>query len=106
MLGWELLEVESQPVENIFKLMHETTGSNLPDKVAYCIATGKEVHGDRQSVLINRVGEEINIDEQVSPIFGSDGHCSGVVIIFRDITEPSPHFSPPIYCGGAMRYLT
>jgi diguanylate cyclase (GGDEF)-like protein/PAS domain S-box-containing protein len=86
MLGWRLQEIEYQPVATIFKLVHETSGRKLPDKVAKCIATRKEINGNRQSVLISRTGEEISIDEQISPIIGGDGQCSGVVIIFRDIT--------------------
>src|SRR5690606_23604989 len=38
------------------------------------------------SILVQKDGGEIAIDDSAAPIRGSDGHLVGVVLVFRDVS--------------------
>jgi len=39
------------------------------------------------TILVSRAGTSIPIDDSGAPILGSDGKFSGVVLVFRDVSE-------------------
>ena len=57
---------------------------NPIDKV---LREGMVVGLANHTVLIRKDGSEVSIDDSGAPIKGKDGKTTGVVLIFRDITE-------------------
>jgi PAS domain S-box-containing protein len=82
--GWSAEEVTGQPLENVFRIIHEETG--LPAESPLRMIMRDGVTGDlaRRAVLLARDGRQIPIAESGSPIRDDAGQISGVVLVFRD----------------------
>ena len=71
----------------MFVVINESTRTKVDDPVAKVLNSGHVVGLGNHTVLINRAGREIPIDDSAAPIHGDKGELLGVVLIFRDITE-------------------
>lgn len=85
--GWPLAEAQDQPFAHIFQIIHETTRQPAENPVARVLQEGIVVGLANHTLLITRDGREIPIDDSASPILDDQGNCTGVVLVFRDITE-------------------
>ena len=85
--GWTLRESLGKPVTKIFKIVNEQTHKPLENPVARVLKEGVIVGIGSHSVLITKDEKEIPIDDSVAPIKDVKGNITGVVLIFRDITE-------------------
>jgi PAS domain S-box-containing protein len=83
--GWEAWE--GQAVTDVFRIRDETSGHAGKDPVRKVLSEGKVVGLENHTVLVKRSGETVPIDDSAAPIFGADGQITGVVLVFRDITE-------------------
>ncbi len=83
--GWSNQEAHGQALERVFRVIHEETREPVEDAVAQCLAHGMAVHMTAQSVLLNRQGEEIAIEDSASPIRDHDGVVIGCVMVFHDV---------------------
>lgn len=62
------------------------------------------------TILVTKNGQDIAIDDSGAPIFGPDGALTGIVLVFRDVTEQraaqrASARSPPSLSSRAMRLL-
>lgn len=85
--GWPLAEAQGQPFANIFQIIHETTRQPAENPVERVLQEGIVVGLANHTLLLSRDGQEIPIDDSASPILDDQGNCTGVVLVFRDITE-------------------
>jgi PAS domain S-box-containing protein len=85
--GWTLNEASLKPVKEIFSIVNEQTRVDVEDPVAKVLEKGLIVGLANHTVLIRKDGTEIPIDDSAAPIVDKIGKISGVVLIFRDITE-------------------
>ena len=85
--GWSLRESLGKPVTKLFKIVDEQTHKPLENPVARVIKEGVIVGIGNHSVLITKDEKEIPIDDSGAPIKDDKGNITGVVLIFRDITE-------------------
>ena len=85
--GWTLRESLGKPVTKIFKIVNEQTHKPIENPIARVLKEGIIVGIGNHSVLITKDEKEIPIDDSGAPIKDDKGNITGVVLIFRDITE-------------------
>ena len=85
--GWTMSEASLKPIRNIFNIVNEQTRLEVEDPVSKVLEKGLIVGLANHTVLIKKDGTEIAIDDSGAPIVDKEGKISGVVLIFRDITE-------------------
>lgn len=85
--GWTLAEAVGVEVEQIFRIINETTRKPVEQPVRKVIERGLTVGLGNHTLLIARGGSEQPIDDSAAAIRDARGDVVGVVLIFRDITE-------------------
>lgn len=85
--GWKQDEALGRSLADVFVIWNETTDAAAADPVAKVFATGAICGLANHTVLVSRNGRRIPIDDSAAPIRESDAGLSGVVLVFRDITE-------------------
>ena len=85
--GWTLREVSLKPVEEVFNIINEQTRQKAENPVAKVLEKGNIVGLANHTILVRKNGKEVPIDDSGAPIKDKDGKVTGVVLIFRDITE-------------------
>jgi diguanylate cyclase (GGDEF)-like protein/PAS domain S-box-containing protein len=85
--GWETHEVQGKALNKVFRIMHESLQTPLEDPVAICLREGQVVNATENSVLINRRGQEIAIENSAAPIRDRGGQVIGAVMVFHDVSK-------------------
>jgi PAS domain S-box-containing protein len=85
--GWTLNDALQRPVKEIFNIINEQTRFEVENPVCQVLEKGLIVALASHTVLIKKDGTEVAIDDSGAPIKNKEGKTSGVVLIFRDITE-------------------
>ena len=85
--GWTLSEGSQTSVKKVFNIINEHTRLEVENPIAKALREGIVVGLANHTVLIRKDGSEIPIDDSAAPIKDKDGKTTGVVLIFRDITE-------------------
>lgn len=85
--GWPGEEGVGKPFLTVFNVINEQTRSLQFDPVEKVLRTGKIVELANHSLLISRNGKERPIIDNAAPIKDAGGKVSGVVLVFRDVTE-------------------
>jgi PAS domain S-box-containing protein len=85
---WTLNEAWGKPVQEIFRVINEFTRRNVEDPVARVVIEKGMIDGlTNHTILVRKNGTEVAIDHSGAPIRDKDGKTTGVVLVFRDITE-------------------
>lgn len=85
--GWMGPDAAARPLAEIFKILNEQTRAPVDDPVARVLRDGAVVGLGNHTILIARDGSEKPIDDSAAPIRDEAGRISGVVLIFRDVTQ-------------------
>ncbi|KKK45609.1 hypothetical protein LCGC14_0998090 [marine sediment metagenome] len=85
--GWLSNEAVGLPLEKVFNIINEETLEKVENPVSTVIKTGKVVGLANHTLLINKEGKKIPIDDSGAPIQNEEGDIIGVVLVFRDISE-------------------
>jgi PAS domain S-box-containing protein len=85
--GWKTEEAEGKPLSGIFRIVNETTRQTVESPADKVKSTGSIVGLANHTVLISRDGKDTAIDDSGAPIFDDRGELSGIVLVFRDISE-------------------
>ncbi|MFH0974196.1 MAG: PAS domain S-box protein [Spirochaetota bacterium] len=85
--GWMLSEARQEPVHDIFNIINEKTRSRVENPITKVLEHGKIAGLANHTILIRKDGTEVPIDDSAAPIKDRSGNLTGVVLIFRDITE-------------------
>jgi PAS domain S-box-containing protein len=85
--GWTLDDALGQPLENVFRIINEKTRATVPNPVRKVMESGTVVGLANHTMLVRKDGVEIPIDDSAAPIRDGSGAISGVVLVFRDISE-------------------
>jgi PAS domain S-box-containing protein len=86
LLGWQQPEIFGKPVDEVFRIVNEQTRQKADSPIARVLREGKITGQANHTILIARDGSEIPIDDSAAPI-REDGNTTGVVLVFRDISE-------------------
>ena len=85
--GWVLNEASGAPVKTVFNIINEQTRFEVENPIDKVLKQGLVVGLANHTVMIRKDGAEVPIDDSGAPIKDKDGKTTGVVLIFRDITE-------------------
>ncbi|MCW9050407.1 MAG: PAS domain-containing protein [Deltaproteobacteria bacterium] len=85
--GWTETEAISKPLKEVFHIVNINTGKLAENPAATALKTGKTVALANHTMLISKDGHESQIADSAAPIRDKDGHITGVVLVFRDVTE-------------------
>ncbi len=85
--GWSPAESIGQPLDRIFRIINEQTRATVESPYTRVIREGQVVGLANHTLLIRRDGSEVPIDDSGAPIRNHEGRVTGVVLVFRDVTE-------------------
>lgn len=85
--GWRTDEAKGQPLTSIFRIVNENTRIPVTNPVARCLRENRIIGLANHTVLINRYGEEIAIEDSAAPIRNRQGEIIGVVLVFHDVSK-------------------
>ena len=85
--GWKKEEAIGKNLTEIFNIVHEHTGKLIKNPVERVLRENVVVELTNHTVLISRDGTKRPIDDSAAPIRDKEGNVTGVVLVFRDITE-------------------
>lgn len=84
--GWSHGDALGQPLERVFQIVNEVTRNPVGNPATRALREGIVVGLANHTVLIKKDGSECPIDDSAAPIRDEQGHVSGCVLIFRDVT--------------------
>jgi PAS domain S-box-containing protein len=85
--GWTQKEAKHKPIQKIFNIINEKTRAKVENPVTKVLMKGLIVGLANHTVLKRKDRTEVPIDDSGAPIKDKDGNITGVVLVFRDITE-------------------
>jgi PAS domain S-box-containing protein len=84
--GWKQPEAMGQPLDAVFRIVNEETRRPVESPAARALREGTVVGLTNHTVLVQRDGGEIAIEDSAAPIRDELGQVSGFVLTFRDVT--------------------
>ncbi len=84
--GWSLRAAQGQPVEDILTLINEHTREMTDNPIIRCLNEGRVITMSGATLLIDRSGQEIAIQDSAAPIRDRLGHIVGSVMVFHDVS--------------------
>lgn len=85
--GWEEADALGRECREVFRIVNEETRLETESPVAKVIRDGIVSGLANHTILIARDGTERSIDDSGSPIRNRGGALTGVVLIFRDVSD-------------------
>jgi len=85
--GWKREDALGRDLKEVFHIVNEETQSLTESPVTKALREEVGVGLANHSILIAKDGREIPIDDSAAPIRDDKGNVTGVVLVFRDITE-------------------
>jgi len=93
--GWQGEAARGERLPAVMRLHDERAegqaGDNLGDNLNHplwrCMAEGQVIRSADYSVLVNRQGQEIAIQDSAAPIRDRAGQIAGAVVVFRDVSK-------------------
>ena len=84
--GWVNTDAVGRPIEEVFKIINQTTRLPVSIPVRQTLADGTIQSLANHTLLISRDNTECSIADSCAPIRGHDGEVVGSVLVFRDVT--------------------
>ncbi len=85
--GWRMTEALGQPLGTVLVLVSESTRQPIEDIAARCLREGRALDLVNGVLLLRRDGTELAIGDSAAPLRDRNGSTTGVVVVFRDVTE-------------------
>jgi PAS domain S-box-containing protein len=86
--GWSQTEANGRQLEEIFRIVDETTREPVETPVAKVRRLDKIVGmANHHTILLRKDGTELDISDSGAPIRDKAGNTTGIVLVFRDITR-------------------
>ena len=85
--GYRSHEAEGRQISEVFPIFNEVTKQVVENPVEKVLESGIVVGLANHTVLRNRDGNETPIEDSAAPIMDDDKNISGVVLVFRDVTQ-------------------
>ncbi|MGH8490025.1 MAG: CHASE3 domain-containing protein, partial [Gammaproteobacteria bacterium] len=84
--GWGE-DAVGRPLKEVFRIVNESTRRAVENPVDKVLQEGTIVGLANHTVLIAKDGIDLPIDDSGAPVRNKEGELTGVVLVFRDITE-------------------
>ena len=85
--GWREQDALGRPLADVFRIVDAHTRTPVADPTARALATERAESVGDDRLLMSRDGTERVIAESHATIQSESGETSGVVLVFRDVTE-------------------
>ncbi|HEX7114501.1 MAG TPA: PAS domain S-box protein [Steroidobacter sp.] len=85
--GWQSEQARGRMLREVFNILNEVTREPLEDPVTRALREGCGIGVTDQTVLVNRRGQEIAIQDSAAPIRDRSGKIIGVVMVFHDVSK-------------------
>ncbi|MBI1890853.1 MAG: EAL domain-containing protein [Burkholderiales bacterium] len=85
--GWNKDEACNRPLEEVFRIIDDSTRERAPNPVTMVFDSGDIVGLATQCILVRRDGREFAIQNSAAPIRDAEGHIIGAVLVFHDVSE-------------------
>jgi diguanylate cyclase (GGDEF)-like protein/PAS domain S-box-containing protein len=86
MTGWARQEAAGLAMADVFHILDATNRLVIANPMEIAVGQNRTVHLPANCILIRRDGLEIPIEDSVAPIHDREGHATGAVIVFRDVS--------------------
>ncbi len=85
--GWDIADAVKKPLYEIFEIRNAQTGNTIKNPTEKVINTGRVIGLANHTLLVSKDGNEYQIADSAAPIKNKKGEITGVVMVFRDVTE-------------------
>ncbi len=85
--GYGLANATGKPIEILYRVQDQATGSPLANPVRLCLAEDTLISGANHAQLVSADGNQYAVEETAAPIRGKNGKTIGAVLVFHDVTE-------------------
>jgi diguanylate cyclase (GGDEF)-like protein/PAS domain S-box-containing protein len=85
--GWENREAQTRYIFDVLSIVDETTREPSECPVMRCLREGQVLGLSQHTVLVNRGGKEIAIQDSAAPIRDRAGNMIGAVMVFHDVSK-------------------
>lgn len=85
--GWNFVEANGKELLEVFNIISSKSRTRIQNPVEQVLATGNIIGLANHTLLIAKNGQESPISDSGSPIRDSAGKITGVVLVFRDVTQ-------------------
>jgi PAS domain S-box-containing protein len=85
--GWCRDDAIGQSAADVFKIINANSRQRVASPIDQVLVNGKKVNLANHTILISRGGQEYQIADSAAPICARNGNITGVVLVFRDVTE-------------------
>ncbi|PKO73824.1 MAG: diguanylate cyclase [Betaproteobacteria bacterium HGW-Betaproteobacteria-17] len=85
--GCALGDGVGKPIETLYRVQDQSTGSPLANPARLCLAEDTVISGVNLAQLVGADGRSYAVEETAAPIRGKDGKTIGAVLVFHDVTE-------------------
>src|SRR5208282_1547128 len=85
--GWENREAQGQLISQVLTVVDEATREATESPVMRCLREGQMLGLTEHTVLVNRRGQEIAIQDSAAPIRDRAGNLIGAVMVFHDVSK-------------------
>ncbi|WP_303701451.1 PhnD/SsuA/transferrin family substrate-binding protein [Flexistipes sinusarabici] len=85
--GWDIADAVKKPLYEIFEIRNAQTGKRIKNPTEKVINIGRVIGLANHTLLVSKDGNEYQIADSAAPIKNKDGEITGVVMVFRDVTE-------------------
>jgi diguanylate cyclase (GGDEF)-like protein/PAS domain S-box-containing protein len=86
MTGWLREEASGRPLADVFQIFDGSTRQPAQNPMDMAVAQDKTVSLTANCILIRRDGYEMAIEDSAAPIHDREGHSTGAVIVFHDVS--------------------
>lgn len=87
MTGWPLQDAIGRPIDEVMQLLDAETGEAGLAPLAVAMRDRRIVGLALNSLLVNRDGRRLPVEDSAAPIIGMDGQVVGGVMVFHDVSE-------------------
>lgn len=85
--GWQSKEVCGKALGDVVDILNEATRERLENPASRALREGRVIAVADQTVLVNRRGQEIAIQDSAAPIRDRAGNIIGAVMVFHDVSK-------------------
>lgn len=85
--GYDINEAIGKDYREVLNFIHEKSGKISARFIKDALRTGKIQEMSKDTVLVNRKGDNVAVADSAAPLTGRDGKVTGCVVVFRDVTK-------------------
>ncbi len=85
--GWENREAQGQRIGEVLTVVDESSRESTESPVMRCLREGQVLGLSQHTVLVNRRGQELAIQDSAAPIRDRAGNLIGAVMVFHDVSK-------------------